>query len=279
MTNLKKHILIVDDDRELCYMLQRYLTIKGFNVTTAYSGEDALSLVSHTRFDLVILDVMMPGIDGYEVCQRIKIQRELNRIPILMLSAKSTDQDRIEGLKTGADAYICKPFESLELFKAINDTIEKNHNAFIIDGVQYEISFQFESRFAYLEKVNNLIAQLFARTELAPDEIWELKLALHELSINAIEHGNKLNPRKSVTIWCCLYADRLELEIQDEGDGFNMGAIPDPTDAAGLWRDRGRGIFLVSQLVDDIQYLDGGSRVRLTRSLTGERKRAKCPPA
>ncbi len=269
----KKKILIVDDDKDLCRMLEKYLTIKGYDVDMAFDGESALQMVPQNKYDLVILDIMMPGIDGYEVCQRLKIQREYNPLPILMLSAKDTEQDRIRGFKTGADAYVSKPFETRELGRAVEDTIEKGRRAREEFGVRHSISFEFQSRFTYLEQVNELIGQLFMRTSMAPDEIWELKLAMHELGINAIEHGNKKDPSKQVKVACTIFEERLEFEIQDEGEGFEFEKIPDPTDAEGVQRDRGRGIFLVSRLVDDVEYINGGSKVRMVRYLNRDRKR------
>lgn len=266
----KQKILIVDDDMDLCTMLSRYLSFKGYEPACAYDGADALEQVQKNNYDLIILDIMMPKIDGYEVCQRLKIQREFNAIPILMLSAKSTEEDKITGLKTGADAYISKPFDIADLLLSIQDTIEKSRRNHEDLGIKHEISFHFESRFSYIEKVNDLIGQLFLRTDLSPDEIWEIKLALHELGINAIEHGNKMDPDKTVNIFCHIYDDRLEFEIEDEGEGFEVNSVPDPTDEDGICRDRGRGLFLVSKLVDNIKYMNGGSTVRLTRFLKGE---------
>ena len=269
----KKQILIVDDDKDLCRMLEKYLVVKGYDVDMAFDGESALHMAPLKHYDLIILDIMMPGIDGYEVCQRLKIQREYNPIPILMLSAKDTEQDRIRGFKTGADAYVSKPFETPELGRAVADTIEKGRRAREVHGVKYSISFEFESRFKYIEQVNDLIAQLFMRTNMAPDEIWELKLAMHELGINAIEHGNKKDPTKQVKIICTIYDGRLEFVVQDEGQGFDLEKIPDPTDAEGVQRDRGRGIFLVNRLMDEVDYVNGGSKVRMVRFLNRDRKR------
>ncbi|MFA6448697.1 MAG: response regulator [bacterium] len=269
----KKLILIVDDDKDLCRMLEKYLLVKGYDVDMAFDGETALQMAPRRPYDLIILDIMMPGIDGYEVCQRLKIQREFNCIPILMLSAKDTEQDRLRGFKTGADAYVSKPFETPELGRAVADTIEKGRRAREVLGIKHSISFEFESRFTYLEQVNDLISQLFIRTSMAADEIWELKLAMHELGINAIEHGNKKDPTKQVKIDCTLYDGRLEFVVQDEGKGFDLEKIPDPTDAEGVQRDRGRGIFLVNRLMDEVNYVNGGSKVCMVRHLNRDRNR------
>ena len=269
----KKHVLIVDDDKDLCKMLEKYLTVKGYAVDMAYDGESALRMVPRNNFDLIILDIMMPGIDGYEVCRRLKIQREFNQIPILMLSAKDTEQDRLRGFKTGADAYISKPFAPEALFRSIEETIEKGRRAREVLGVKHSISFEIASKFHYLEQVNEFITELFKRTNMTNDEIWELRLAMHELGINAIEHGNKKDEKKQVKIACTIYDGRLEFMVEDEGKGFDIGKVPDPTDIDGLQRDRGRGIFLVSRLVDEVDYGNGGSKVRMVRHLNRDRNR------
>lgn len=260
-------ILVVDDDRDLCKMLSLYLTSKGYDVDTAFDGETAMEMVPEKDYSLIILDIMMPGVDGYEVCRHLKIQREYNPIPIIMLSAKSTEQDKIVGLKTGADAYVFKPFDLFALYETILETLRKSQLAREEKGMQHRISFQIESRFTYLEQVNELISKLFSSTSLSPDEIWELKLALHELGINAIEHGNKMNPDKQVEIQCTIFEDRLEFEIEDEGEGFDFRNVADPTKDEGLIRDRGRGIFLVSQLVNEFTYDNNGSKVKMIRHL------------
>jgi two-component system, OmpR family, response regulator len=271
MSEPAKSLLVVDDDKDLCRMLEKFLTGKGFAVDLAYDGEAAIRSVSGNRYDLIILDIMMPGIDGYEVCQRLKTQREYNPIPILMLSAKGTEQDRIVGFKTGADAYVTKPFDIMGLVATINETIDRRRQSLEKYGLRNKIKFEFESRFSYLEKVNDLIGRLFAHTELSPDEIWELKLAMHELGINAIEHGNKKNPDKIVRIECTIFEERLEFIVEDEGEGFELDRVPDPTDDDGMQRDRGRGIYLVSKLVDDIEYENNGSRVRMVRFFNSPR--------
>ncbi|MEW5945660.1 MAG: response regulator [bacterium] len=262
-------ILIVDDDLDLCLMLSRFLRSQGYQPEHALSGEEALDKIYAGDYDLVILDVMMPGIDGCEVCHRLKMQKEYNRLPILMLSAKDTEQDKIVGLKTGADGYVFKPFDIDELLAEMNSVFNRRRQSFARDGLSQEIAFHFESRFKYLEQVNEFVSDLFLNTSLASEEIWELKLALHELGINAIEHGNRMDPAKAVRVKCRLFRDRLEFEIEDEGEGFTLEQLPDPTAPSALVRERGRGIFLVSRVVDEVHYDNGGSRVRLIKYLNG----------
>lgn len=109
---MRSKILVVDDDDEIRNLLEICLTNEGFNVFKAFDGEDALNILEKESIQLIILDVMMPKLNGMKVCSIIR--RNLN-IPILMLSAKSEDMDKIQGIMTGADDYLTKPFNSLEL--------------------------------------------------------------------------------------------------------------------------------------------------------------------
>jgi DNA-binding response OmpR family regulator len=110
-----KKILVVDDDKSICEILECILLYEKFKVLFAYSGEEALEKLHDNSPDLVILDVAMPGISGLEVCRRIRKDPIHSRIPIIMLTAKTTKEDRILGYDAGADEYIAKPFDIWEL--------------------------------------------------------------------------------------------------------------------------------------------------------------------
>ena len=109
---MKEHILIIEDDEAIVRLLRRGLAYEGYQVETALDGETGLALARDHHPDLVILDLMLPSMDGLEVCQRL---RGGSNIPILMLTAKDTIQDRVQGLDAGADDYLVKPFELDEL--------------------------------------------------------------------------------------------------------------------------------------------------------------------
>lgn len=109
---MAKNILIVDDDQKIVELIEIYLTNEGYTVFKAYDGEEALASIEKNGIDLMILDVMMPKLDGLEVCKQV---RRRSQIPILMLSAKAEDMDKIIGIITGADDYLVKPFNPLEL--------------------------------------------------------------------------------------------------------------------------------------------------------------------
>ena len=117
------HLLIVDDDRRIRELLRHYLVDHGFNVTTAHNTSDARYKMDIFIFDLLILDVMMPGEDGFMFTKRI---RESSIIPILLLTAKGESEDRISGLELGADDYLLKPFEPRELLLRVKSIMRRN---------------------------------------------------------------------------------------------------------------------------------------------------------
>jgi len=119
---MDERILIIEDDEEILRVLKRVLTYEGYIVDTALTGKAGLILAQEQRPDLVILDWMLPNMDGLEVCRRL---RKLGNQPILMLTAKDTTQDRVEGLDSGADDYVVKPFEIEELLARIRALLRR----------------------------------------------------------------------------------------------------------------------------------------------------------
>ncbi len=120
---LKQKILIVDDDENIAELISLYLEKEQYDTETAHSGEEALQIVEVYNPDLILLDLMLPGIDGYEVCQQVRKTRD---IPIIMLSAKGEVFDKVLGLKMGADDYMVKPFDSNELVARVSAVLRRS---------------------------------------------------------------------------------------------------------------------------------------------------------
>ncbi|MCM3038108.1 response regulator transcription factor [Paenibacillus motobuensis] len=120
---MSKQILIVDDDEKIAKLIEIYLLNEGYRVIKADNGLAALDIVGQQEIDLIVLDVMMPGLDGISVCLKI---RETLTTPILMLSAKDGDMDKITGLMTGADDYMVKPFNPLELVARVKSLLRRS---------------------------------------------------------------------------------------------------------------------------------------------------------
>ena len=124
MENNKKHILIVDDDDRIRSLLKDFLTVNNYIVSTAENAAQAKNKLEYLKFDVIILDVMMPGQDGYDLTKEIKKDM---KIPIILLTAKGEVENRIKGLEIGADDYLGKPFEPKELLLRIKNITNKNN--------------------------------------------------------------------------------------------------------------------------------------------------------
>ena len=137
---MKYRLLIAEDDSDIVEILRLYLENEGYDIVSALNGEDALREFNNSKIDLAIIDIMMPKIDGIELIKRI---REVSNIPILILSAKNMDSDKILGLNIGADDYLTKPFNPLEVVARVKSCLRRyfelnsskaNENSFIIIG-------------------------------------------------------------------------------------------------------------------------------------------------
>jgi two-component system alkaline phosphatase synthesis response regulator PhoP len=122
----KETILVVDDERNIVELAQMYLEQAGYRVDSASDGQEALTRARHRRPALVVLDLMLPGVDGWEVCRRLRAEAD---VPIIMLTARSDDVDRIVGLELGADDYVTKPFNPRELVARVRAVLRRYQGA------------------------------------------------------------------------------------------------------------------------------------------------------
>lgn len=164
------NILVVDDEPSIIELLEFNLQKAGYHVLKAENGHEALQLVRTNKPDLIILDLMIPGIDGIEVCRRLKGQQETAGIPIIMLTARNEEVDKIVGLELGADDYMTKPFSPRELMARIKAVLRRSHK----DSAQHDgelvigkLRLNFSSYTAYLDQ---------EKLELTPKEYELLKL-------------------------------------------------------------------------------------------------------
>jgi DNA-binding response OmpR family regulator len=148
----RAQLLIVEDDANLAEALTLYLTAAGYDVVTATDGRDGLQKLYVQRPDLVVLDIMLPKLDGWEVCSRI---REVSDVPIIMLTARGQEAEKVRGLQLGADDYVSKPFSLRELEARIGSVLRRVHVALpvqerilyadkdlVIDSARWEVSLQ-----------------------------------------------------------------------------------------------------------------------------------------
>ena len=161
------NILVVDDEQEIADLVEIYLVSDGYKVFKASNAQDGLDILDKEDIHLCLLDIMMPGMNGLEMCKKI---RETNNIPIIMLSAKSTDLDKILGLGTGADDYVVKPFNPLELTARVTSQLRRytqlNPNSNVHETVKNEISI----RGLTINKDNHKVTVYDEEVKLTPIE-------------------------------------------------------------------------------------------------------------
>ncbi|GAA0092259.1 response regulator transcription factor [Paraclostridium bifermentans] len=189
---MNNNILVVDDEKEIRNLLEINLISEGYNVFKASCGKEALEIIETEEINLMVLDVMMPDMDGLEVCKRV---REKYSIPILMLSAKVEDMDRIQGIMTGADDYLCKPFNHLELTVRIRALLRRTYflnskiqssediiriEAMIIDKNQHKVTIDNKEvdltarEFEILYLLANNKGRVFSAEEIF-EKVWKEK--------------------------------------------------------------------------------------------------------
>jgi DNA-binding response OmpR family regulator len=120
-----KKILVVDDEADLVETLRFPLEMEGYTVLVSHNGEDGLHQARKEKPDLILLDLMLPKLDGYKVCRLLKFDERYKHIPVLMLTAKTQEKDRVLGMETGANEYINKPFEMADLLEKVKSYLSK----------------------------------------------------------------------------------------------------------------------------------------------------------
>jgi len=123
----KRKILVVDDDTTMVKLINVNLKLNNYAVIEAVSGEQALDIVSKEPLDLVVLDIMMPGVDGWEVLSRIRLDPDTQELPVILVTAKTQDSDVIRGWELGADEYVIKPFNPLLLVEVIKMVLDRSY--------------------------------------------------------------------------------------------------------------------------------------------------------
>src|ERR1700730_3953350 len=186
----KKSILLVEDEQNMHEALKLNLEMENYEVISAFDGTQALKAIQQEYFDLIILDVMLPGINGINVTESIRIQN--NNVPIMILSAKNTSADRVLGLKKGADDYLTKPFNLEELLLRIQKLIEKNEKLQDKDTLGETYAF---GRNTIDFKAQEGTTKKGERIQLSKKEAMLLKLL--------IENRNEVVPREKIlqTVW------------------------------------------------------------------------------
>jgi two-component system phosphate regulon response regulator PhoB len=138
MTADQPRVLVVEDETAQREILAYNLEAEGFRVAAAETGDEALVLVDEERPDIIVLDWMLPGVSGIEICRRLKARSDTRGVPIIMLSARSEELDRVRGLETGADDYVVKPYSVVELMARVRTQLRRTRPATVGERLEFE---------------------------------------------------------------------------------------------------------------------------------------------
>ena len=267
--------LIVEDHPDQAEMVARLLRLRDYDPILAETGESGLALARTCAPDVVVLDLMLPDINGFDVCRRLRSDRGTMLTPVVMLTALGDSENRLKGFRVGANAYVTKPYGIQELLDAIaaarawRSEIEKRN-------MQGEIHVELNSEITLLQDLNDFLLNLCRDTPFDDEQVMQLRQAVMEMAQNAIEWGNRHQTDRLVNITYRVYEDRIEIVVRDQGTGFDLtnlphAAIPDDPfshldvrDKLGL-RAGGFGLMISKGMVDELRYNDVGNEVTLIK--------------
>ena len=271
-------ILIVDDDPDIHALLLSSLKDTGCLADCASSGSQALALLQSKAYDLVLSDVMMPGLDGLELLHQI--QQRHPSTPVVVMTAQNTPEILIRSIREKAYAYFSKPFSPDAVLEMVNSALEKPAGRDDIEVLSARpgwIALRLRCKMETADRLLRFFREI--QLDLAADEQNDVAFAFRELLINAIEHGGKLDPEKKVDVACIRLSSALIYYVRDPGEGFSFdklahaavaNAPDDPVShvavrqAAGL-RPGGFGILLMRDIADELVYNEKGNEVLLVK--------------
>lgn len=273
--------LIVEDEKELADLLSTILRLRHFEPAVLYTGAPAAEWVRQHRPRLILLDLMLPDVEGYSICQELKLDRRTNLTPVIMVTARARREDRVKGIAVGANEYVIKPFT----IEQINDAIDRAlawEAELRRCGACGEVHFELKSDTRHLEELNDMLSSLFLHSGLSQRHACQLTTAVREMGVNAIEWGHRRDQEMVLTVRYRIEADRVVIIIRDSGPGFDTRDLrhaadgEDPTKHMGVreemgLRPGGFGILMTKGMVDDMWYNEVGNEVTLVKYFDGQR--------
>ena len=256
----KRRILIVDNSDELRVSIADVLGKLGHEVVAIGDRAAALARADLDEFDLIISDLTDDASPS----------SELQRKHLLMSLPSGTVQpDVIKAFKLGAANYVRTAYNNEELREIIEQTLSYKlryiDDPAVISHLHEKIEFELPSDLSLMNGVLQYLLERVAKRGLITPERSNLFIALDEAFVNAVKHGNKNDPTKLVRIAAELSPREASFTVEDEGEGFNVQEIPDPCDPANLFKSSGRGVLLIYNIMDEVEYNAQGNRVKMVK--------------
>lgn len=259
----KRRILIVDNNDELRVLLEQALGRLGHEVVVMAERKKALRRDDLDSFDLIISDLTEAEVNGQPIGD---LQRKHLVTP---LGEDVAGPVIIKAFKMGAANYLRLPYNREELREIVEATLSQKlqylDDPSILTQVHEKIEFELPSDLALMNGVLEYLQERVAKLGLIRPERSNLFVALDEAFVNAVKHGNKNDPTKLLKITAELSPKEAAFTVEDEGEGFDIREIPDPCDPANLFRTSGRGVLLIYNIMDEVEYNAQGNRVKMVK--------------
>jgi DNA-binding response OmpR family regulator len=257
--------LIVEDEVEANKLLAMLVQLRGYQTDSAFTGGEALAKVSQDRPDIVFLDLMLPDLNGYDVCRSLKSNRETSAIPVVMVTARLAAENRIKGFRLGVADYVPKPYTPDQIFAAIAQAHDWSSQLARADS-EGTIRLDGREDVAHLRELNRLLSLLLERTPLAEDDARTLGQVLDDLAVRAVDWGIRNGKGLVATLHYRWDESGVEVRLVDEDGWF---AADPPRNPEGLGGLIARGRF------DAVSVNDSAGQVVLIRrfpeGLSGDR--------
>jgi len=263
----KRRILIVDNNDELRVLLEQALGKLGHEVVVTGEREQALGRDDLDSFDLIISDLSEAEVNG-------KAISELHRKHLVTpLGEHFKGPGIIKAFKVGAANYPRSPYNQDELRTIVEQTLSHKlrylDDPSLVSHVHEKIEFELPSDLGLMNGVLEYLQERVAKLGLIQPDRSNLFVALDEAFVNAVKHGNKNDPTKLLKITAELSPQEASFTVEDEGEGFDVREIPDPCDPANLFRTSGRGVLLIYNIMDEVEYNAQGNRVKMIKRPDG----------
>ncbi len=263
----RRRILIVDGNAELRTVLADALAELGHEVVATGDRAEAVAREDLEDFDLIISDLAEYAQSGTQIISELKRKRLF--VPIVVSSEEAHQTGIVKAFKLGAANLLRKPYDKEELRSIVEKTLGYKlrfvEDLKVLPFVRERIEFELPSDLSLMNGVLHYLIERVAALGVVKPDSSNLFIALDEAFVNAVKHGNRSDPHKLVRITADLSSKEARFTIEDEGEGFDVKAIPDPLDPSNLFKTSGRGVLLIYNIMDEVAYNERGNSLTMVK--------------
>ena len=265
----KRRILIVDNNDELRSILERALGALGHEVLSTGNRTEALARDDLDGFDLIISDLTEDAESRTQSTSTPISALQRRHLVTPIASNGSSPAGIIKAFKMSAANFLRQPYNRDELKEIVEQTLANKlklvDDPTLLPQVHEMIEFELPSDLTLMNGVLEYLLGRVSKLGIVTPERSNLFIALDEAFVNAVRHGNKNDPTKLLKVTAELSAREACFTVEDEGEGFDVGAIPDPSDPENLFKTSGRGVLLIHNIMDEVEYNAQGNRVKMVK--------------